>query len=96
MEVTYHPLVQRDVLEILRYYHRISPRLTAEFQDELRGLIKQAAVNSLRFHLTDCNFRWINLRRFPYHILYDASPNLVRVMIVRHNKRHPQFGMNRS
>ncbi len=36
MEVKYHPLVREDVLEILRYYHKISPRLADDVNDELR------------------------------------------------------------
>jgi hypothetical protein len=32
MEVAHHPLVQRDVVEILRYYRRISSRLLMSFR----------------------------------------------------------------
>ena len=51
MEVTYHPLAQRDVVEALRYYH---------------------------------------------HVLYDVRTDSIRVMVVRHDKRHPNYGMNRE
>jgi plasmid stabilization system protein ParE len=96
MEVTYHPLVKRDVAEVLRYYHGVSPVLAAEFEEELRSMISRAAENPLHFHIVARDFRRINLRRFPYHILYDVGPNAVRVMLVRHNKRHPDYGMNRA
>ena len=95
MEVKYHPLVREDVLEILRYYHKISPRLADDVNDELRNLIKKAAATPLRFHLADRGFRRANLKRFPYHFLYEAHPESIRVMIVRHNKRHPDYGMER-
>jgi len=96
MEVTYHPLVKRDIVEVLRYYHGVSPSLAAEFEAELRTMISRAAEAPLSFHLVNRNFRRINLRRFPYHVLYDLQPDNVRVMIVRHNKRHPDHGMNRG
>ena len=96
MEVTYHPLVQRDVVEILRYYRRISPRLADEFQDELRAMMGRVAETPTSFHLAERGFRRINLRRFPFHILYEVRADSVRVMIVRHHKRRPEFGMERE
>jgi hypothetical protein len=71
-------------------------RLADEFHGELRMMIECAAANPLRFHLVDRDFRRINLPRFPYHILYDVRPDAIRLMIVRHNKRHPNYGMERK
>jgi plasmid stabilization system protein ParE len=96
MEVVFHPLVRGDVEEALTYYRRISGRLGDEFHDELRGLINQAAENPLRFHQAGQGFRRANLKRFPYHVLYEVRPEALRVMLVRHNKRHPQYGLPRE
>jgi plasmid stabilization system protein ParE len=95
MGVSYHPLVRRDMLEILRYYHNISPRLADELRGEVRAIIAAAGRHPLRFHLADRGFRRANLKRFPYHVLYDVQREHIRVMIVRHNKRHPDFGLDR-
>jgi hypothetical protein len=40
-------------------------------------------------------FRRANLKRFPYHLLYELHPTSLRVVLVRHNKRHPQYGLPR-
>ena len=95
MEIIYHPLVRGDVEEALSYYQRISPRLADEFHEELLSIINRAAENPLRFHFADKCFRRANLRRFPYHLLYEVHPESVRVMLVRHNKRHPEYGLPR-
>ena len=95
MEVVYHPLVRRDVQEALSYYGKISARLVEEFHAELRDIINRAAENPLRFHQADRGFRRANLKRFPYHVLYEIRPEDLRVMLVRHNKRHPQYGLPR-
>ena len=95
MEVKYHPSVRTDVLEAARKYHDISPRLAEDFDQELKATIAKAAENPLRFHLADRGFRRANLKRFPYHFLYDIQADAIRVMIVRHHKRHPQFGLDR-
>ena len=92
----YHPLVKRDVSEALKYYAEISPRLADEFEYEVRLIVSQAASNPLRFHSTERGFRRANLRRFPYHVLYEAHENFIRVMHVRHNKRHPDYNIERK
>ena len=95
MEVIFHPLVQRDVEEAFSYYRRISERLSDEFRDELRTTIAHIAENPEASHESH-GFRRTNLKRFPYHILYEISAARVRVMLVRHNKRNPQYGLSRS
>ena len=96
MEVIYHPLVRGDVQQAQIYYLKISARLGDEFHAELRHTINRAAENPLRFHPVGEGFRRANLKRFPYHVLYEIRPECVRVMLVRHNKRHPQYGLPRE
>jgi plasmid stabilization system protein ParE len=96
MEVRYHPAVRADVLEAARTYHDISPGLADDFDLELKATIAKAAANPLRFHLVERGFRRANLKRFPYHFLYEVQPDCIRVMIVRHHKRHPELGLDRQ
>ena len=96
MEVIYHPLVRRDVEEVLTYYRKASPQLADEFHGELRSIINRAAGNPLGFPPADQGFRRANLKRFPYHVLYEVQLDYVRVMLVRHHKRHPNYGLPRQ
>jgi len=96
VEVTYHPFVKRDFIEALRYYHGVSGTLADEFHKEVRSAIAQAAASPLRFHGVEQGFRRANLQRFPYHILYEIREQDLRVMLIRHNKRHPDYGMTRK
>ena len=70
MRLGYHPLVQRDVSEILRHYDRISPRLGDEFWTELMRLVESVSGKPERFHFADRGLRRANMRRFPYHLLF--------------------------
>jgi plasmid stabilization system protein ParE len=96
VEIIYHPLVRRDVAQALKYYHTVSSRLADEFHDELRAIINKAAETPFRFHMADRGFRRANLPRFPYHVLYEIRGDSLRVMVVRHNKQHPEFGLERN
>ena len=95
MTVVYHPAVQREVGAVLRHYDRISPSLGNAFWDELMAWIEAARVAPERFHLTDRGLRRVNLKRFPYHVLYRQVARGIRVIVVRHHRRHPSYGIKR-
>lgn len=95
MKVVYHPAVQRDVSGILRHYDSIDIRLGDDFWDELNSFIQQAAAHPQRFHFESAERRRVNLERFPYHFLFRQVPGGIRILVVRHHKRHPKRGLGR-
>ena len=96
MRLAYHPLVQRDVSEILRHYDRIAPRLGDAFWTELLHLVELVSAKPERFHFADGGLRRANMRRFPYHLLFRERAEGIRVIVVRHNRRHPSYGTGRK
>jgi len=95
MNVAYHPAVRRDVRNILRYYDGISSRLGDAFWDELLALIEAARANPVRFHPAERGLRRANMQDFPYHFLYRVRNGGIRVIVVRHHERHPNYGIKR-
>ena len=96
MRVEYHPAVEQDLTEPLRFYDSVSGRLVEEFKAELRQTIAVAAAKPGRFHLIKGGFHRANLKRFPYHFIYRELADGIRVTLVRHHRRHPSFGMERE
>ena len=96
MKVEYHPAVEQDTAEALQRYRPVSPKLRDEFKAELRRVIKMAASKPGRFHLIEPGLHRANLKRFPYHVVYRELADGIRVMLVRHHRRHPDFGMERE
>jgi plasmid stabilization system protein ParE len=96
MRWEYHPAVRRDVAEAMRRYKAVSQKLADDFKSELRGVIATALANPKRFHSIKPGFHRANLKRFPYHFVYREIPEGIRVTLVRHHRRHPQFGMERK
>ena len=93
--MAYHPAVRRDVRNILRHYDEISIQLGDAFWDELQTLIEQARANPERFHPTDRGLHRANMRGFPYHFLYRIRSGGIRIVVVRHHERHPNYGARR-
>jgi len=95
VKVTYHPAVQRDINEAIAYYRSISETLADEFWEELMHEIEYAQRNPKSSHFADCGLRRKNLSRFPYHFLYENLKGKIRILVVRHHKRSPSFGLKR-
>ena len=80
----------------MRRYKAVSEKLADEFKAELRNVIAMALANPDRFHPVKPGFHRANLKRFPYHFIYREIPEGIRVTLVRHHHRHPEFGMERE
>jgi hypothetical protein len=96
VNVEYHPAVEQDVSEALQRYDAVSQRLGDEFNLELRRMISLAAANPGKFHQIKSRLHRANLIRFPYHFVYREIDGGIRVTLVRHHRRHPDFGMKRE
>ncbi|MEZ5301647.1 MAG: type II toxin-antitoxin system RelE/ParE family toxin [Verrucomicrobiales bacterium] len=87
----YHPAVQSDINEAIGYYFDISPKVAEAFWSELSEVLHQIEKRPGMGHIDPSGLRRVNLQRFPFHIL----PDRIRIQIIRHNSRHPRFGVAR-
>jgi len=60
------------------------------------GMVSMAAANPHRFRSVKPGFHRANLKRFPYHFIYRDLSQRIRVTLVRHHRRHPEFGIERE
>lgn len=96
MSVEFHPAVEQDVSEALQRYDAVSQKLGDEFRTELGQMISLASANPNRFHQIKTGFHRVNLYRFPYHFIYRQITGGIRVILVRHHHRNPDYGMKRD
>lgn len=96
MRLILHPKVHSDVLNVIKYYERVaSSELADEFYLELRHAIQNAVDRVDSFPVQSSGLRRVNLKRFPYHILFCVKGDVVRVLVVRHHRRSPSLGVRR-
>lgn len=97
MRLAFHPGVAADISEIMDYYAAAGgARLAEEFYEEFRRSAARAAISPERHAIRARDLRRANLERFPYHFLFRVVGDEVRVLVVRHNRRHPRVGASRG
>lgn len=96
MRLRFHQKVYSDIDKIMEYYEQAAtPQLADEFYRELRFFFQKAVEQPERFAIRERDIRRANLLRFPYHFLFRIAEDSVRILVVRHNQRHPSFGIKR-
>jgi len=93
MRLVLHPQVYSDIDKIMKYYETTATaQLADDFYVELRSVMVEAAKRPESFSIRERDVRRVNLERFPYHFLFRIVGEAVRVLVVRHHRRHPSFG----
>jgi plasmid stabilization system protein ParE len=98
MRVEFHPAVQNDFNAALDYYEAEGgPHLADRFEEEVRSCVAaiKAGPTRFSFYQKSDRFRRIRLKSFPYIIVYRENAAAVRVSVLKHERRHPRFGMAR-
>lgn len=97
MRLTFHSWVQREANDAVRWYEGQRTGLGDEFFEQVLDALKQVSTDPARFPfwLQSKTVRRIKLRRFPYDVLFEIRPDRVRVLCLRHEKRHPDYGSGR-
>ncbi len=95
MNLIYHPSVRRDVRSILKYYGTQSSRAADRFSAELSKAEGKLETNPTHYHFISGNLRRLNLGRFPFHMIYEVVDGEVYILVVRHHRRHPDYGLRR-
>jgi plasmid stabilization system protein ParE len=95
MDLIFHPASARDARIIATKYSKISDQLETRFWREFDAAIDAIASHPERHHYDPSGMRRFNLKKFPYHILFEERLDCVRVIVVRHHHRHPSYGLRR-
>ena len=98
MRLSFHRLVQREVNEAMRWYEEQRQGLGDDFFTRLTAVLDGIAAQpeGHGFWLESNTVRRARLTRFPYAVRYEIRPGNVRSLCVRHDKRHPAYGIDRG
>lgn len=97
MKVTLHPGAERDVDEAAAFYEResspvLAARFVAEFKRLSRLLVAHPGIGSPRSK----ERRGFSMSVFPYTVIYRADADEIKILVVKHDSKHPRFGSTRT
>lgn len=95
MKLTFHPAVRQDLCGILDHYDGRSDSAGDRFYAAFDGARQKPKKAPERFHLLDDCRRRCDLADFPYHLVFEIRNDEVFFTVLRHSKRHPNFGLRR-
>ena len=96
MKVEYHPLTVSDLNNAVAYYNQQRPGLGDELRVEVYAAIGRVRSNSSRYVVVEHGIRRCLVHRFPYAVLFRLiRDDSIRVLVIRHHRRHPNFGRDR-
>ncbi|MFN6963447.1 MAG: type II toxin-antitoxin system RelE/ParE family toxin [Pyrinomonadaceae bacterium] len=98
MRVRLNREVYSDIRSIMEYYVRETDlRIATDFYKEFRRCIRVISQSPQAYPVLRNDVRRMNLRRFSYHIMYQIiDQESVKVLVVKHNRRNPEFGSERK
>ena len=97
MEIIYHKRISHDLQAALSHYESEGGvTLANRFYDEVEEAVRSIIKNPKGYHFSDGGLRRFQFRRFPYNILYEVDGSFIWVAVIRHDSRHPSFGLRRS
>lgn len=95
MQVIRHPELAGDIREVAMHYAEISERVLSAFWGELDSVLASIERHPRSHHFDSCGLRRANFRKFPYHLLYEVEEDAVFLVVLRHDRRHPDYGIRR-
>ena len=97
MTITYHPAARQEALEIAHYYLDKRRGLAASFVENYEKAIARLVARPRRNRCYRGDLRRQRIDRFPYHVCYRIiDDDTIRILIVRHSRRHWDYGLDRT
>lgn len=97
MTITYHPAVERELENARQFYENRVAGLGSQFLDEFERQALRMAANPGRWMVIKNDVRRALMHRFPYVIYFrQATPDQIRIIVVKHQRRHPAYGLDRK
>jgi len=97
MKIEYHGAVEGELREIRDFYNGRSTYLGEQFLDEFERQVLLLAATPERWMIVARDVRRCLMQRFPYVIYFrHLGEDSIRILMVKHQRRHPQFGRERA
>jgi plasmid stabilization system protein ParE len=97
MKVTLHPAAERDIEEAAEFYERegsaaLAARFVFEFKAVAALLVQHPEIGSPR----SAGLRGLCMNVFPYTVIYRVTSEETKILVVKHDRKRPNYGDSRT
>lgn len=95
MRLEIHPAATAEVEQEANYYDAKSFGLGQAFLHELEVAVAKAKRFPTLYAADHEGLRRCHLHRFPFTVVFRIKDAVMEILVVRHNARHPDYGLER-
>jgi len=95
MRVIYHPAAEADLIQSVRFYEQRVLGLGKEFVEAVDRAIAVIVEDPQCWRIVRADVRRYVMPRFPFAIYYRLLEDHLRILTIKHHKRHPNYGQDR-
>ena len=95
MNLTYHPEAEAELVEAVQFYEQRLPGLGHRFSRAFEAAAARVHQTPTRWRIVEGDVRRCLIRGFPYSVYYRALNDVLRILAVRHHRRHPDYWKGR-
>ena len=97
MKLEFHPETVGNLNDAVSFYDEQLEGLGSEFRLEIYNTIGRIVEDPYLHRVIEQDIRRCFVHRFPFSILYRiVDEKILRVLVIRHHRRHPEFGIQRN
>ena len=96
MQVIYHSEAEAELIEAAEFYESRLRGLGVDFLTTVDSAVSVIQTHPERFPVVEGDIRRCRLSRFPYCIYYRREDESVRILVVKHHSRHPNYWKGRN
>lgn len=95
MRLTYHPEAEAELIEAAQFYDERLPGLGRQFIDAIENAGATISRFPERYRVLEGDIRRYLVPRFPFAIYYRVTDHELRILAVKHHRRHPDYWRQR-
>ena len=95
MRLSDHPEGEAEVVEAARNYESRSPGIGARFLEEFDAAVAKLSTLPGCWPVVVADLRCFTMERFPFGIYFRLEGEELRILVVMHHSRHPDYWRHR-
>jgi toxin ParE1/3/4 len=95
MRLIYNPEAERELAEAAHFYRARSPGLGHDFMAQFESTVAEIQRFPGLWPVIERDVRSRTMRHFPFAVYYRVEEDELRILVVKHHSRHPDYWRHR-